>query len=66
MGEVTIGVTVILPLKLPIFDSNLAISPQKIAYEKKIELGSPIGGIPDQTAKKLHLQTPQIYDFSVA
>ena len=52
--------------KQPIFDSILPTSLQKIAYEKKIELHALIGGIPEQTAKKLHLQTPQIYDFSVA
>ena len=34
-----------------------------MANDKKLELNAPIGGIPDQTAKKLHLQTPQIYDL---
>ena len=40
--------------------SILPISLQIITYEKKLELNAPIGGIPDQTAKKLNLITPQI------
>ena len=57
MGEVTIGVTMILAKekmapKQPIFDSILPISLQKFAYEKKIELNASIGGIPDTTTKK--------------
>ena len=34
------------------FDFLRIFSNEKNAYEKKIELNEPIGGIPDQTAKK--------------
>jgi hypothetical protein len=49
-----------LALKQPIFDSILPVSLQKIAYEKKIELGLPIGHIPDQTIKKRIFSNPRI------
>ena len=47
------------------FSSILPISLQKIAYEKKIELNETIGGIPDQTAKKINFQTLQIKELTV-
>ena len=40
------------------FHSILPISRQKIAYEKKIELSETLGGIPDQTAKKIKFPNP--------
>ena len=38
--------------KSPIFHSILAISLQKIAHVKKIELFEILGGMPDQIKKK--------------
>ena len=57
MGEVTIGVTVILAEekmapKQPIFYSILPIALQKIAHVKIIEIFEILGGMPDQIKKK--------------
>ena len=40
------------------FSSILPISLQKIEYEKKIELNETLGGISDQTEKKINFPNP--------